>query len=109
MRSQPAAAARASRSDALPAVDPVERAGNVDEALRIRVEALARGETARPVGGGATAPGVRRLAQDLAGSAAIALRDEIIERAVHVPQGRAAFSAVEGGGDDGVAAGLQAP
>jgi hypothetical protein len=90
-------------------VDPVERAGDVDEAFRLRIEALASCEAQSPFGCAAASPRVGRPGKRLAAGAAVALRDEVVEGAAKVPQRCAAVGAVEGGADERFAARMQAP
>src|SRR5437588_5373659 len=66
------------------AVNPIDDARDHGEFLCLSIETCARGEALCPSDSGAAAPRIRRARQRLARSAAIALGDKIVERAVDI-------------------------
>ena len=65
-------------------IDPVEHAGDVNHAPRLRIEAFAPRKTQGPCGGGATSPRVGRAGKSFMRSAAVPFGEEVVEGAINV-------------------------
>src|SRR5206468_4255238 len=91
------------------AIDRIEDTGDVDDAPDGRIESRAGRQRTCPRSRRPAAPVVGRHDERGRARAVVAFGDEVVERSADVLHRRAAEAAVEGGFDDGVAAGSEIP